>query len=377
MSLSNDLVSQFVKMTNDNAKKNNGKTTTYGSVVEYDGNMYVKLDGSDLLTPVDSSSTLHENDRVLVDIGGHNATVSGNLTSPSVSKVEIIETEDTLRYEFAEGITKLELVFMDELAKMELRFKDGYNEGIVSFNKDGVQVSHTAYDGYTKMSNNGFYINDGKNDVLKCNKDGLVYTGTITGSAINGGTISIGGNFAVSNKGTLTTNSQIIAQGGLYTYQDIRGMDNTADTGGLTLVTGVGHLAVRTENSEHSIYLQPGSGEVKVTGPADPDTFKNLRAYNLLANNAVYANGVQVTSDINRKRDIELYEVDALAEICSTPVYTYHLDTDLDEELKRIGIIMQEAPLDAIDLTGKGVDLYQMTTMLWKAVQQLNEKLGR
>ena len=362
-------------MTNDKTKKKNEKITSYGSVVEYDGNMYVKLDGSDLLTPVDSSSTLHENDRVLVDIGGHNATVSGNLTSPSVSKVEIIETEDTLRYEFAEGLEKLQLVFMDELAKMELIFKDGYNEGIVSFNKEGVKVSHTAYDGYTKMSNDGFYINDGKNDVLKCNKDGLVYTGTITGSAINGGTISIGGNFAVSDKGTLTTNSQIIAQGGLYTHQDIRGMDNTAKTGGLTLVTGAGHLAVRTENSEHSVYLQPGSGEVKVTAPADPDTFKDLRAYNLLANNAVYANGVQVTSDINRKRDIELYEVDALAEICSTPVYTYHLDIDLDEELKRIGIIMQEAPLDAVDLTGKGVDLYQMTTMLWKAVQQLNEKL--
>ena len=353
-------------MTNDNAKKKNEKTISYGSVVEYDGSMYVKLDGSDLLTPVDSSSTLHEDDRVLVDIGGHNATVSGNLTNPSVSKVEITETEDTLRYEFAKEISRLEFVF-----------KDGYNEGIVSFNKDGVQVSHTAYDGYTKMSNDGFYINDGENDVLKCNKDGLVYTGTITGSVINGGTISIGGNFAVSNEGTLTTNSQIIAQGGLYTHQDIRGMDNTAKTGGLTLVTGVGHLAVRTENSEHSVYLQPGSGEVKVTAPADPDTFKNLRAYNLLANNAVYANGVQVTSDINRKRDIELYDVDALAEICSTPVYTYHLDIDLDEELKRIGIIMQEAPLDAIDLTGKGVDLYQMTTMLWKAVQQLNEKLER
>lgn len=351
-------------MTNDNTKKNNGKTTTYGSVVEYGGSMYVKLDGSDLLTPVDSSSILHENDRVLVDIGGHNATVSGNLTSPSVSKVEIIETENALRYEFK-----------DELSKMELIFKDGYNEGIVSFNKDGVQVSHTAYDGYTKMSNDGFYINDGKNDVLKCNKDGLVYTGTIEGSAINGGTISIGGNFAVNNKGALTTNSQIIAQGGLYTYQDIRGMDNTADTGGLTLVTGAGHLAVRTENSEHSVYLQPGSGEVKVTAPADPDTFKDLRAYNLLANNAVYANGVNVSSDKNRKRDIELYNVDALNEIYTTPVYTYHLDVDLDEELKRIGIIMQEAPLDAIDLKGTGVDLYQMTCMLWRAIQQLYDKI--
>lgn len=351
-------------MTNDKVKKTNEKTTSYGTVVEYEGNMYVKLDGSDLLTPVDTSSTLHDNDRVLVDIGSHNATVSGNITNPSVSGLEIENIGDTLRVELEEHIKDLEVVF-----------KDGYHQGIVTLNADGVRVNHTSYEGYTKMSSDGFYLNNGKSDVLQCTKDGLNYTGTISGSVISGGTIDIGGNFTVNDKGLLTTNSQIIAQGGIYTHQDIRGMDNTACTGGLTLVTGTGNLAVRTENGDHSVYLQPGSGEVKVTSPSDPNTYRNLRAYNLLANNAVYANGVNVSSDRDRKRDIELYEVDALGEICATPIYSYHLDVDLDAELKRIGIIMQEAPLDAIDLSGKGVDLYQMTVMIWKAIQQLNDKI--
>ena len=142
-----------------------------------------------------------------------------------------------------------------------------------------------------------------------------------------------------------------------------------------------GHGTIRVPDATH-LYLQTGGGagntssEVRCTSYKSGTTYVNLRAYNLCAQNAVYANGVNVSSDRERKRDIELYSTDALNEICTTPVYTYHLDTDLDEEVKRIGIIMQEAPLDAIDLSGKGVDLYQMVTMLWRAVQQQQEMIN-
>ena len=140
-----------------------------------------------------------------------------------------------------------------------------------------------------------------------------------------------------------------------------------------------GYGVIRVKDRNH-LYLQTKgntggdtSAEIRCTRYSDSSNYVNIRAYNVCAQNAVYANGVNVSSDINRKRDIELYSTDALQEVCSTPVYAYHLDTDKDEELKRIGIIMQEAPLDAIDLTGKGVDLYQMVTMLWRAVQQQQE----
>ena len=51
MALSSDLISQFVKITKDSSKSK-GETTIRGTVVEYDGSMYVRLDGSELLTPV-------------------------------------------------------------------------------------------------------------------------------------------------------------------------------------------------------------------------------------------------------------------------------------------------------------------------------------
>ena len=141
--------------------------------------------------------------------------------------------------------------------------------------------------------------------------------------------------------------------------------------------SGLGVVRVKERNH---LYLQTGgntggdtSAEIRCTRYTDASNYVNIRAHNVCAQNAVYAAGVNVSSDRARKRDIELYSTDALQEVCSTPVYAYHLDTDKDEELKRIGIIMQEAPLDAIDLTGKGVDLYQMVTMLWRAVQQQQE----
>lgn len=82
MSLSKDLISEFVKATKDDKQVKDG-TTVYGTTVKHDGRMYVKLDGSELLTPVETTANTVENERVLVQIKHHTATVIGNLSSPS------------------------------------------------------------------------------------------------------------------------------------------------------------------------------------------------------------------------------------------------------------------------------------------------------
>ena len=82
MSLSNDLISQFVKITNDSAKKKTEKTV-YGTTVEQGGSIYVRFDGSTILTPVKYTASIGPNERVIVQIKNHTATVIGNLTSPS------------------------------------------------------------------------------------------------------------------------------------------------------------------------------------------------------------------------------------------------------------------------------------------------------
>lgn len=95
MELSYEIISQFAKVVNDNRGNNKGsETTVYGVVVsDGNGNKYVKLDGSDQLTPLSDnerpsadSTTANANigDRVSVSIKDHTATVTGNISSPSV-----------------------------------------------------------------------------------------------------------------------------------------------------------------------------------------------------------------------------------------------------------------------------------------------------
>lgn len=89
MPLSSDLVSQFAKITKDN-KRTKTETTVYGTIVDYSDSKYVRLDGSDLLTPVTMTVDAKADDRVTVRLKNHTATVTGNITSPA-ARVETVK----------------------------------------------------------------------------------------------------------------------------------------------------------------------------------------------------------------------------------------------------------------------------------------------
>lgn len=95
MSLSNDIISQFVKATNDNVEKKH-ETTVHGTTVAYNGSMYVRIDGSDLLTPVTTTTHIQAGERVNVLIKNHKATITGNVTSPSARKVDLDSTNKVI-----------------------------------------------------------------------------------------------------------------------------------------------------------------------------------------------------------------------------------------------------------------------------------------
>ena len=93
MGLSNDLLSQFAKITNDKTK-NKKESNTYGTVKVVGGTTYVQLDGSDLLTPYSSTADVKDGDRVQVAIKNHNATITGNLSSPSARTDDVKEIDN-------------------------------------------------------------------------------------------------------------------------------------------------------------------------------------------------------------------------------------------------------------------------------------------
>lgn len=84
MGLSYDLISEFVKITNDKQEKPK-EGTVYATIVGSGNEKYVKIDGSNLLTPMDTTTDIEDGERVTVMIKDHKATVTGNITSPSVS----------------------------------------------------------------------------------------------------------------------------------------------------------------------------------------------------------------------------------------------------------------------------------------------------
>lgn len=84
MQLSSTLLREFASITDDRPDKPK-ETTLYGTVVqkENDDQLYVQLDGSDILTPVEMAMDARAGDRVVVMIKNHQAIITGNTSNPA------------------------------------------------------------------------------------------------------------------------------------------------------------------------------------------------------------------------------------------------------------------------------------------------------
>lgn len=129
MSLPTHLVSEFAKITSDKTKVK-GETTVYGEAVEYSGSMYVKLDGSDRLTPCKSTIEVKPGDRVMVVIKNHTATINGSTTSPSASK----DTVDKNKEEVEGKIDEFDVIIANKVDTEDLTAVNGRIDNLVSDN---------------------------------------------------------------------------------------------------------------------------------------------------------------------------------------------------------------------------------------------------
>lgn len=135
MGLSNDLISQFVKITKDNTEVK-GDNTVYGTAMEYNGGIYVKIDGSDRLTPVTTTANLKPGDRVTVIIKNHTATVTGNVTSPSASHKDLEDVSNKLD-DACNQISEFEIVIAGKVNTKEF---EAEKARIDSLQADNVEV---------------------------------------------------------------------------------------------------------------------------------------------------------------------------------------------------------------------------------------------
>jgi hypothetical protein len=112
MSLSQDIITAFAKITNDN-KKDNKETILYGTTVIQNGSRYVRIDGSNELTPVQSTAVIRSGARVTIMLKDHQAVVTGNLTDPSASSEDLGNVNDKVNK------TEFELVINELLLTIE------------------------------------------------------------------------------------------------------------------------------------------------------------------------------------------------------------------------------------------------------------------
>lgn len=118
MGLSGDLISQFVKITNDN-RGTKKETTVYGTMVSYDGSMYVRLDGSELLTPISTTTDTLPGERVTVMIKNHTATVTGNISAPSARSYDVDDINDRLEKLSVNEIIADNVIIKEKLTAVE------------------------------------------------------------------------------------------------------------------------------------------------------------------------------------------------------------------------------------------------------------------
>ena len=98
---------------------------------------------------------------------------------------------------------------------------------------------------------------------------------------------------------------------------------------------------------------------------------------NIQAHNHIYCNnGVEPFSLAEKKRDIEKYNNKALDEVLNTDIYYYNYKEDAENIKRRVGAIIgtdYKCSKEIIGTEGKGIDLYSMISVAYKAIQEQQE----
>ena len=236
MALSHEVVSQFAKLVDNKPKKDEGVTVkgTYKTIGDIE---YVQLDGSDVLTPVESTVEAKTGERVQVLIKDHFATVTGNISSPAARNKDVKDLADTVD-EQGNTIQQMDNTIIQQ------------GNSIIQMNTSINQHETTINQHDTKINQQGDQIASINNTVIaqgnsiEANHNAIIAQGNEIDSMNN--TITAHGNSITSMNNTLqqhdnriTQNSNTITQqGNTITQQGnkITEIDNTVQTQGNTIV---------------------------------------------------------------------------------------------------------------------------------------------
>ena len=236
MALSHEVVSQFAKLVDNKPKKDEGVTVkgTYKIIGDIE---YVQLDGSDVLTPVESTVEAKTGERVQVLIKDHFATVTGNISSPAARSKDVKDLANTVD-EQGNTIQQMDNTIIQQ-GNSIIQMNTSINQHETTINQHDTKINQQ---GDQIVSINNTIISQGNS--IEANHNAIIAQGneidimnnTITshGNSITSmnNTIQQHGNKIDQNSNTISQQGNTINQQG----NKITEIDNTVKTQGNTIV---------------------------------------------------------------------------------------------------------------------------------------------
>lgn len=185
MKLSDNVISEFVKMTNDTPSTNTNQSKIYGTAIIYNDEQYVQLDGSDLLTPADNTVHIKNGERVTVSIQNHVVTIDGNISDISASNQHLVSVENDL-VNFKITTEGMFLSVRDEFNTKLTDFKvtvDGMFLEVRDETEQKISTLRTTVDGTFVTVNQNINDLNSKYSSLKVTTDNIT---TEVGKKVNG-----------------------------------------------------------------------------------------------------------------------------------------------------------------------------------------------
>ncbi len=148
----------------------------------------------------------------------------------------------------------------------------------------------------------------------------------------------------------------------------IKFFKNQAGSNSLKIGTDVTNYCLLTDDG--SIYAQD------IGSPTCEMSCETLECFGHIYCN----NGVEPFSTKDKKRNIEQYNNKALTEVLNTDIYYYNYKEDTEDCKKRVGAIIDKdykCSKEIIGTEGKGIDLYSMISLAYKAIQEQQELIEK
>lgn len=245
---------------------------------------------------------------------------------------------------------------------------------------------------------NGSNITTGTIDASKATITNInannITTGTLSASKIKGGSLNLTG----ANTTISSTNFNVDKNGKTEIIDVSKAMD--FENTNLTILTSDRKIknGIRPNGSvvsnQRSVYLAsyimntwgmidigtPENYEAQIAA-TDMDSFVNLTAPNgqntLINPTGITTPKLTQTSLKSKKKYIKKLKVNATDLIKNSDICLYNLKGEKAKSKKHIGLVIGEGyncPSEVISEDGQGVEQYSMTSLAWKAIQELIEE---